>query len=155
MDLRLHIRDDAIAPQKRGLYRRAWVLLNLLAPAVRLFGMMRCLTALSFWAKMPDQRQSPDSSLDRARDIAHVVQVAVRRSAFQADCLERSLAIWFLLQREGIAGNLCMGTRFASDAFQAHTWVEVQGQVISDRVDPRLRYVPFDQPISAVKKGRP
>jgi hypothetical protein len=155
MDLRLNIRDDLIASHERGLYRRAWLLLNLLAPGLRLFGMMRCLRSLRFWANMPGRCQRSDNPLRRAKEITRVVQVATWRSAFQADCLETSLAIWYFLRREGIDGDLCMGTRFAGDGFQAHTWVEVQDQVVSERTDPRLRYVPFDRPISAFRRSRP
>ena len=153
MDLRLNIRDDLVASHKRGLYRRAWFLLNLLAPGVRLFGMMRCVRFLRFWASMSGRHQRPDKPLRRAKEIARMVQIAGWRSAFQIDCLENSLAIWYFLRCEGIESDLFMGTRFAGDDLQAHVWVEVQDQVVSERNEPRVRYVAFDQPISAFKRS--
>lgn len=154
MNLRLHIRDDLIASHERGLYRRTWLLLNLLAPTVRMFGMVRCFRVLRFLANLPVRRQPPENPLHRARETARVVEIAARRSSFQAACLEASLTIWYLLQREGIDSDLCMGTRLAAGSLQVHVWVEVQNQALSERTDPRLRYAVFDRPISTLKRSR-
>lgn len=150
MSLRLTIRDDMISPDQRGLYRRAWLLVTLLAPAVCLFGMMRCFRVLRILSDMPGRRRPPADPMPRAKVIGYVAQVATRRSAFEAACLERALATWFLLRREGIESDLLMGTGFTGDGFRAHTWVQVQNQVVSERVDPRLRYAAFGRPISAM-----
>lgn len=40
--------------------------------------------------------------------------------------------LWYLLRRQGIAAELQIGTRFEGE-FQAHAWVEYQGDVVGDR----------------------
>ena len=154
MDLRLRIRDDLITACNRRLYRRVWLLLNAIAPCVRLLGVMRCLNLLSLGIKMLGKNSRHDDPLQRARDISRIVQVASSRSAFQVACLEKSLVLWYVLAREGIDSAVCMGTQLTTDIFRAHAWVEVEGQVVSQRTDPRWRYVPFAQPISAFDRRR-
>ena len=46
-----------------------------------------------------------------------------------ATCLRKSLALWFLLRRQGISTELQIGTRFEKEEFQAHAWVEYQGML--------------------------
>ena len=46
-------------------------------------------------------------------------------------CLQRSAAETCLLRRHGIPAQLVIGTQ--QIPFNAHAWVEVEGQVVSDR----------------------
>ena len=46
-------------------------------------------------------------------------------------CLQRSAAATCLLRRNGIASQLVIGTQQVP--FNAHAWVEVGGQVVTDR----------------------
>ena len=46
-------------------------------------------------------------------------------------CLQRSAAATCLLRRHGIPAQLVIGTQ--QIPFNAHAWVEVEGQVVSDR----------------------
>ncbi len=46
-------------------------------------------------------------------------------------CLQRSAAATCLLRRHGIAAQLVIGTQ--QIPFNAHAWVEVEGQVVTDR----------------------
>src|SRR5215831_4360135 len=46
-------------------------------------------------------------------------------------CLQRSAAATCLLRRHGIPAQLVIGTQ--QIPFNAHAWVEVEGQIVSDR----------------------
>ncbi|MGB3651147.1 MAG: lasso peptide biosynthesis B2 protein, partial [Rivularia sp. (in: cyanobacteria)] len=61
-----------------------------------------------------------------------------------ATCLRKSLALWFLLRRQGIVTELQIGTRFDKEEFQAHAWVEYQGFVVGDRPQVKLHFASFE-----------
>jgi transglutaminase-like putative cysteine protease len=48
----------------------------------------------------------------------------------RAKCLEQSLALYYLLRRQGVAVAYCQGVQ--PYPFRAHAWVEYRGQVIND-----------------------
>jgi hypothetical protein len=155
VDLRLRIRENEIAPARQGAYRRAAWLLFWLAPGLRLFSLRRCYHGLRLLSWFPRRKTAPLEPIQYARQIGNIVRVAARRCIFQADCLEQSLALWYLLKRAGIESQLRLGSRFYGNQFEAHAWVEVQEQIVSEKLDPRLRYVAFDWSLtnSKTKQG--
>lgn len=58
-------------------------------------------------------------------------------------CLQRSAATSCLLRRYGIPAEMVIGIRQLP--FQAHAWVEVEGQVVNDRLHTRERYTVLDR----------
>jgi hypothetical protein len=50
-----------------------------------------------------------------------------------AKCLQRSAVVTRLLRRHGVAAELLIGCHIAP--LQAHAWVEVEGQVVSDHLE--------------------
>ena len=58
-------------------------------------------------------------------------------------CLQRSAAATCLLRRHGIAAQLVIGTQ--QIPFNAHAWVEVDGQVVTDRSYMREMYVVLER----------
>jgi hypothetical protein len=53
-----------------------------------------------------------------------------------------------LLRRQGIDSGLHLGVRKDSGPFEAHAWVEIDGVVVNDSEDVRIRYAAFANPIS-------
>ena len=58
-------------------------------------------------------------------------------------CLQRSAAATCLLRRHGIPAQLVIGTQ--QIPFNAHAWVEVDGQVVTDRSYMREMYVVLER----------
>lgn len=58
-------------------------------------------------------------------------------------CLQRSAAATCLLRRHGIPAQLVIGTQQVP--FNAHAWVEVDGQVITDRTYMHEMYVELER----------
>jgi hypothetical protein len=83
-----------------------------------------------------------------AQEIARMVAAAARNLFFHTDCLERSLTLWWLLCRRGIAAELRFGARKEMASFEAHAWVELDGLVLSDPGDGHLPFVPFEKPFA-------
>jgi hypothetical protein len=75
------------------------------------------------------------------------VGIAARRGWLRANCLQRSLTLWWLLTRRSIPAEVFVGVRNVSGQLEAHAWLEVRGEVINDHADVRTHYVPFDRAI--------
>ena len=127
----------------------ALALVPLMALILRMVGLRRCRRMLSFFISqdfLPKIEQS-EKIIFQALRVNHLVGLAVRHGIYPANCLQRSLALWWLLHRQGIQSELRFGTRKAEGRFEAHAWVEVGGVVVNDSDDVRLRYSPFDRAI--------
>jgi hypothetical protein len=86
----------------------------------------------------------PATNVDSVRNIAHLVDVAARHGVTSTNCLDRSLVLWWLLWRQGLASEIRFGARNGDGGFQAHAWVEHNGQVVGDREDIRRDFAPFE-----------
>ena len=130
---------------ERRLLCQALVLLPSLALALKVAGFRRLHALLGNW---PLRAALQDSSPDRARAqmVARWVDVAGRRGLFQPNCLHRSLALWWLLRRRGLEGELRIGVRKEAQ-MEAHAWVEYAGEVLNDAEAVRQDYVPFPSAI--------
>lgn len=91
--------------------------------------------------------RASETSLAMARAIARSMERAARHLFFQPNCLEQSLALWWLLRIRSIRSELRVGGRKAEDRFEAHAWVECGGAVLSRAGEGQLHFVPFDGPI--------
>jgi hypothetical protein len=97
---------------------------------------------------LPGPREaSPRTAAEMASDAARtarMVSAAVRYGYGPRTCLEKSLTLWWLLSRQGIACHVRIGARKSSGRLEAHAWVEF-GEVALDEPDLfQLRYAAFD-----------
>jgi Transglutaminase-like superfamily len=69
----------------------------------------------------------------RANALARAMLHASHRVPFATTCLDRAVALWWLLSGESIAATLRIGVRKSGDArIRAHAWVEHDGRVLLD-----------------------
>jgi hypothetical protein len=125
------------------------VLLPLTALALRVVSFQRwqaTLARLGGAAASPPDRDE-GAMIREARAVARMVEAAARHGLYRATCLPRSLILWSLLRRRGIAGDLCIGVRKDRGRLEAHAWVELRGAVLNDRDDVCNRFAAFDRPI--------
>lgn len=123
---------------ERWLLLQALTLLPLVALCLKLSGLQRTYTFLSCLIPQPTC-----SSSFQLQTTANAVQIAAKYYTW-ATCLRKSLVLWFLLRRQGIAAELQIGTRFEQGEFQAHAWVEYQGDVVGDRRSIREYFTTFN-----------
>ena len=76
-----------------------------------------------------------------------------RNSPLKPNCLERSLALWWTLRRHGILAELHIGGRKGDRGFEAHAWVEHNGEVLNDTADVHEHYARFDAPATDTEPG--
>jgi hypothetical protein len=143
-------------PVEIGTLAQAVILLPLTALALRLAGLRRSQRIFSrFIPRDPAWKMEwSEAALAHALRISRLVDLAARHGVYPANCLQRSLALWWMLRRRGILSDLQFGTRKASGRFEAHAWIEVAGVVLNDRDDVRLHYASFDRAITVVEAGR-
>jgi hypothetical protein len=80
--------------------------------------------------------------------VCRMVRAAGRNSPMQGTCLERSLALWWLLGRRGITTQLRIGARKSEGKFEAHAWVERKGEAIGEPEGTHLHYAAFEKEFS-------
>lgn len=96
--------------------------------ALRLLGFNRTLR----WIHTHSQRQFPSDNNPPTLVALMVKAVAIAGALYpgRALCLEQSLVLYYLLRCAAVDAKLRLGVK--PHPFQAHSWVEVQGQPVND-----------------------
>lgn len=133
--------------REKYLFFQALFLLPLSVLAVRVFGFRRWQSVL---VRLVNHGQKSVESLTeyqltKARSTARVINAAANHGLYQANCLPRSITLWWLLQRYGIAGEIRIGVRKEEKLLQAHAWVECRGIVINDQPNVGIIFTAFDK----------
>ncbi len=142
-------RFKALEPRARGLFLRAAVLLPFISLSLRLRGFRATQSSLQkriprALAASSDQssRTQPEST---AALTARMVRSAAHRTWGSPACLEQSLALWWLLGRQGIASSVRIGTRKSAEKFEAHAWVECDGVALNEPEEAHKHYAAFGE----------
>lgn len=118
------------------------VLLPSIALALRLKGFKWTRTFLQ--KRIPQSsKPSTDSDLTTAQSVARMVSAAANHGPYRANCLKRSLATWWLLQRRGVAAELNIGVNKDAGELNAHAWVEYAGHALVEADDVTERFSSF------------
>jgi hypothetical protein len=116
------------------MHLRALAYLLAARAALSLFGLKRLV-------RMKPRQLRGDA--DRAMNLARALDSVARR--VPSTCLQRALALVWLLRASGLAAVLRIGVRPGAGSLAAHAWVEHEGVVLLD--EDASRFVPFDAPI--------
>jgi len=138
-----------LSPAERWSLALALALLPLTALALWVVGFRRWQATLARLAPVGPSPKGRDEAdlIGQARTVARMVDAAARHGPYRATCLPRSLALWCLLQRRRIDGDLRIGVRKKAGRFEAHAWVELRGVVLNDSGDVHERFAAFDRAI--------
>ena len=128
----------------RGLLLRIAFLVPLIEIGLRIAGFKRVLTPLRKFAVAVRPAAIPAAEVERHTRLLLLFH---RQLPFTGRCLARALALWYLLQRRGIATEVRLGIRKHKGQFSAHAWVEYGAQSLEPAV--RLSYQAFAAPIFA------
>ena len=77
------------------------------------------------------------------RHHGRFVHIAARHHLYPMLCLRRSLALQWLLGRQGITTDLCFGVQKEASDFSAHAWLEHAGQPIGEPQALTTRFAPL------------
>lgn len=90
------------------------------------------------------------SSEDETKIVGRYVNflnIYHKQLPFLGKCLARSLTLWFLLKRKGIATELKFGMRKNKDKISAHAWLEYNGKELNAEGKSEQKYTPFSESI--------
>ncbi len=134
--------------EARGIFLRAAAVLPIISVNLKMRGFRP--TQKFLLRSLPVARQtSEEYSIHIARDLkraeltSRMVNAAIRHVWRASTCLEKSLALWWLLGRQGIASQLRIGARKLEGKFEAHAWVERDGAALGEPQEHR-HYATFD-----------
>lgn len=130
---------------------QALVVLPLTAVALRWLGLRRCQSVLALLAPLEEASAKGQEEIFRhARVTAHLVQAAAGHGPYCGTCLVQSLALWWLLRRQGIQSDLRFGVRKEGNRVEAHAWIELLGLSLTDAGDVHERFTTLDRAILPV-----
>ena len=135
----------ALTWRDRGLFLRAWLLLLVVAPGLRVFGFQRTQGALGV-AEAPGGCRR---GLDEAQAIARIVHAAANRNPLRPSCLARSIVLVHQLRRRGLAAEIRIGVAKPDGRLAAHAWVEHDGVALAETDASRDAYAPLDATVPA------
>jgi Transglutaminase-like superfamily len=145
-------RFSALDSEARWLFLRAALLLPLIGLSLRVRAFRFTQAALlrfssrslPSFAGLPANSDKSFVDGKKAALIARMVRAAARHSPKKPSCLEESLALWFLLRRQAITCELRIGARKVGGNFQAHAWVECDGQALHDTEEVYRHYAALE-----------
>jgi hypothetical protein len=146
-----------LPPGARGLFLRAALLLPLISLGLRTRGfrstqlrLQKCLPKIVSGTAI-----SPPSAVDaRVELTARMVMSAAHRAFRKATCLEKSLALWGLLGRQGIASSVRIGARKFGERLEAHAWVECDGIALNEPEEMHRHYPAFDETFPILDRAK-
>jgi hypothetical protein len=141
-------RFRALEPRARGLFLRAAVVLPFISLSLRFRGFRATQTSLQNHLPRTVSSASDRSNGEHGQPIiltARMVRAAAHRAWGRPACLEQSLALWWLLGRQGIASSVRIGTRKTAEKFEAHAWVECDGVALNEPEESHKHYAAFGE----------
>jgi hypothetical protein len=143
-------RFSALERPARKLFLRAAVLLPLVAMSLRWRGFRATQAALQRFLSNTNPEHDPALISKDAAVTAHMVNAADRHGLVHPSCLAKSLTLWWLLERQGIASHLRIGIRKEREKFEAHAWVEREGAALNEPDEHHHHYAAFDAAFSSL-----
>ena len=136
-------RYRALDPHARGLFRYAVALFPLIRVHLRSRGYQKTQQWLR--KRLSASPQAPSSNEPSNVTLTcRMVNAAAHYGLLRPTCLEESLALWYFLRRQGIPNKLRIGVRKIADKFEAHAWVEYEGEALNQSEEPHKHYSAFD-----------
>ncbi len=143
-------RFSALERPAQKLFLRALVLLPLVTLSLRWRGFRATQAALQRFLIEASQESATGPADKHASVTAHIVNAADRHGLVHPSCLAKSLALWWLLGRQGISSHLRIGIRKENEEFEAHAWVEHDGVALNEPDEHHHHYAAFDRAFSSL-----
>ena len=137
-------RFRALPRPDRRTFITAMALLPLFWIALRVLGLKR----LQNWLQRNPPSVADTLSIEALQRLGTLINSAAHHALGPANCLTRSLYLWWLLQRKGVHSQLRIGVRLTDGVLEAHAWVEHAGIPINDRQDVGATFTAFVEPVS-------
>jgi hypothetical protein len=142
-------RYRALDPEARKLFGRSVTLLPLIALSLRFRGFKKTKEALQKKLSLISPQQRPkQKAAEMVQRTCRMVRAGAHYGVVHPTCLEESLALWYLLQKQSLPAGLRIGVRKLPEKFEAHAWVEYEGVALNQAEEVHQHYAVFDSEIS-------
>jgi Transglutaminase-like superfamily len=141
-------RYRALDPEAQSLFWQAVRLLARIGVSLRLRGFQQTKERLR--KKLSAQAVERRGTAEALQKTCRMVKAAARYGPGHPTCLEQSLALWFLLQRQGMPAQLRIGVRKLPEKFEAHAWVECDGVALNQGEEVHQHYAAFEAEFSEI-----
>jgi hypothetical protein len=148
-------RFSALERPAQEVFLRAMALLPLVALSLRWRGFRATQAALQRFLSKANPEPAFVLVSKNAAVTAHMVNAADRHGFVHPSCLAKSLTLWWLLGRQGIASHLRIGIRKENEKFEAHAWVECDGAALNEPDEQHHHYSAFDGALSSLPPEEP
>lgn len=143
-------RFSALERPAQSLFLRAMVLLPLVSLSLRWRGFRTTQALLQRFLSNVNPERNQAELQERAALTAHLINSADRHGWSHTTCLAKSLALWWLLGRQGIASHLRIGIRKENEKFEAHAWVERDGVALNEPEEHHRHFAAFASALSSL-----
>ena len=137
------------SPIEQRCLLQALCWLPLMHSGVRLIGFKRGCQLLTQWSAQDNPITDPEQVGLTIQQCEQALHLAVQYGLYPGNCLSQSLTLWWLLRRQGVESELRIGVRTVAGRFQAHAWIEYQGQPLHEVQDVRQHYTAFPNELFA------
>jgi Transglutaminase-like superfamily len=141
-------RYRALDPEAQRLFWQAVRLLARIGVSLRLRGFQQTKERLR--KKLSAQAVEHRGTAEALQKTCRMVKAAARYGPGHPTCLEQSLALWFLLHRQGMPAQLRIGVRKLPEKFEAHAWVECDGVALNQGEQVHQHYAAFEAEFSEI-----
>ena len=116
---------------------------------IKLFGFNKMKTFLESFLKKREQFQLSTEETLLLREHTKTFFKKVRRSKYWlGNCLSTSVALWYTLERQGLATNLHIGIKDEDGAIKAHAWLELNKIPLNASLLVREKYTTFNDSLN-------
>ena len=139
-----------LSARERHYFFMGALLLPATVVSLRMFNFRSVQRSLERWysdAVRTDTRNDT-AIFAEVQTASRMVDAASRYGLARGNCLSKSMTLWWLLRRQSIPVQLQLGARKTGAQFEAHAWVEMDGRVVNDSEDVRMRYSPFEDAVT-------
>lgn len=151
----------ALSRQEWLYLATALVLLPLLRFSLKIWSLQSVLVVLVKTSPISSEKPSNHSgngqdSAENAKtaSLIHMVNLAAVRSPVYANCLSRSLAVWWLLRLRGLETELRLGVKPLENGIQAHAWVEQKGRVLNEEAGVARKFAAFEKVVATHERQK-
>lgn len=105
-------------------------------------------TVVAFLKKHVPQVNRNDITNDELNRYQYLIILTNKcRPGFKINCLDISLAYWFLLKRKGLKTNMQFGVKKLDGEFKSHAWLEFEGRLLTLDDNVTEKYTPLPKPM--------
>ena len=149
-------RFRALDPEARRLFFRAVALLPLIGMSLHARGYKK--TQAWLLSRLQDQnppKSAANTHLELVEKTCRMVRAAEHHGLIRCTCLEESLALWYLLGQQSVTCQLRIGVRKQTGKFEAHAWVEYEGEALNQSEELHQHYAAFESEIPGAPAEKP